>query len=69
MSRMTWPPDDDAKLRALAASGLSVAQIAEQMVRSRNTVRARARKLGIVVARDLNAKQKVKFALARRNRM
>ena len=48
----TWSQEDDNKLRALAMSGLSATQIAEQIPRSMNSIRNRAAKLGIAIARD-----------------
>jgi hypothetical protein len=62
-----WLQDDDEKLRALAITGLSAAQIAQRMLRPKASVRGRAAKLGIVIARDAHAMKKQKFILARRN--
>jgi hypothetical protein len=58
MSRnIPWSGEDDLQLRCLAASGFSLAQIARQMVRSKSSVRSRALKLKIAIARDRNPMQ------------
>lgn len=46
-----WTPEDDRRLRELAAAGKSVATIAEQLKRSISAVRNRASRIGISVAR------------------
>jgi ethanolamine ammonia-lyase small subunit len=43
----TWTDADDAKLRSLAADGLSSREIATEINRSLNAVQARSKKLGI----------------------
>ena len=62
-----WSQDDDEQLRALAKLGLSGAQIAEQMLRPDASVRSRAAKLGVAIARD-NAQRRRQLNLARRKR-
>jgi hypothetical protein len=62
-----WSQEDDEQLRALAKLALSSAQIAEQMRRPTASVRTRAAKLGIAIARE-NAKRRLQLNLARRNR-
>jgi hypothetical protein len=53
-----WSAEEDERLRKLALSGASLAQIAEQMLRNRSSVRNRASKLEIAIARDRNPMQK-----------
>ena len=47
-----WAPEEDQRLRALASSGASVAEMAKQMKRSEEAVRSRAYRLKIVVAKS-----------------
>jgi DNA-binding NarL/FixJ family response regulator len=49
-----WSTEEDERLRSLARSGLSIAEIAQQMQRSKPSIRARATKLTIAIARDRN---------------
>jgi hypothetical protein len=49
-----WAPEEDQRLRALALSGASVAEMAKQMKRSAEAVRSRAYRLKIVVAKSRN---------------
>jgi len=59
MSRTpTWSTTEDDRLRTLARSGLSLTEIKAQMPFSATTIRARALKLNIALARDLNGAQK-----------
>jgi hypothetical protein len=53
-----WSAEEDERLRKLALSGASLAQIAEQMLRNKSSVRNRASKLEIAIARDRNPMQK-----------
>jgi len=46
-----WTPSDDERLRKLAAEGRSSLTIAERMKRSQQSVRNRARRLEIVLAK------------------
>jgi ClpX C4-type zinc finger len=46
-----WAPEEDQRLRALALSGASVAEMAKQMKRSEEAVRSRAYRLKIVLAK------------------
>jgi hypothetical protein len=58
MSRnIPWSDDEDQQLRSLALSGFSLAEIARQMARGTSSVRSRALKLGIAIARDRNPMQ------------
>jgi hypothetical protein len=57
MSASLWSAEADEQLRALARSGFSLAEIAHQMQRSKSSVRARAIKLTIALARDRNSQQ------------
>jgi hypothetical protein len=52
-----WSDEDDQQLRSLAKSGLSLAEIAHQMRRSKSSVRSRALKITVVIARDRNPMQ------------
>jgi hypothetical protein len=47
-----WTPKEDERLRALALSGASVAEMAKQMKRSEEAVRSRAYRLKIVLAKS-----------------
>jgi hypothetical protein len=58
MSRnIPWSDEDDLQLRCLAQSGFSLAQIAQQMVRGKSSVRSRTLKLNVAIARDRNPMQ------------
>jgi hypothetical protein len=57
MTFVPWSPAEDERLRKLALSGLSLAEIARQMERSKSSVRSRALKIK-VAARDRNPMQK-----------
>ena len=48
----TWTPEDDALLRALAASGEGAAAIAKELKRSPAAIRSRAITLKIVLAKE-----------------
>ena len=47
----TWTQADDAKLRALVIAGLSSGEVATELNRSLDAVRARSEKLGISLKR------------------
>jgi hypothetical protein len=49
-----WSIEEDERLRAMARSGISLAEIADLMQRSKSSVRARATRLTIALARDRN---------------
>ena len=49
-----WTPEEDQRLRALASSGASVAEMAKQMKHSEHSVRSHAYRLKIVVAKSRN---------------
>jgi hypothetical protein len=55
-----WTPEEDERLRALASSGVSVAEMAKQMKRSEEAVRSRAYRLKIVVAKSRRLRLKAK---------
>jgi hypothetical protein len=57
MNASLWSTEADERLRGLARSGFSLAEIAHQMQRSKSSVRARAIKLTIALARDRNSQQ------------
>jgi hypothetical protein len=65
MSRnIPWSDEDDQQLRSLALSGFSLAEIARQMARSKSSVRSRALKIEIAIARDRNPMQRPRKATA-----
>jgi len=55
-----WTLDDDEQLRMLARNGLSLAEPALEMERAASSVRTRAQKLNVGIARDRNGMQKAK---------
>jgi hypothetical protein len=57
MSR-AWTLDEDERLRNLALAGLSLRELALEMGRGTSSVRVRAMKLDVAIARDLNGMQK-----------
>ena len=59
-----WSDEGDQQVRSLALSGFSLAEIAHQMVRGKSSVRSRALKLGIAIARDRNPMQGPRKAAA-----
>jgi hypothetical protein len=65
MTFIPWSPDEDERLRKLALSGASMAEIAQQMQRTKSSVRTRALKLKIAIAREENPMQKGKRATPR----
>jgi hypothetical protein len=52
-----WSDEEDQRLRSLAKSGLSLTEIAHEMQRGVSSVRSRARKYAIAIARDRNPMQ------------
>jgi hypothetical protein len=52
MSGTPWNTTDTERLRTLASSGLSVPEIANEMERSKNAIRAWAEKLNIGIVRS-----------------
>jgi hypothetical protein len=58
ISGASWSQEEDERLRQLAISGLSSAAVAAKMKRSKSSVRFRALKLEIAIARDRNAMQR-----------
>jgi hypothetical protein len=57
MSASLGSAEADERLRGLARSGFSLAEIAHEMHRSKSSVRARSIKLTIALARDRNSQQ------------
>lgn len=57
-----WSALDDDLLRILARRGLSEGEIAEQMQRNKSSVRSRAAKIMVPIARDRNGMQKLTLA-------
>ena len=55
-----WAPEEDQRLRALALSGTSVAEMAKQIKRSEEAVRSRAYRLKILVAKSRMLRLKAK---------
>jgi hypothetical protein len=55
MTFVPWSPEEDDRLRKLALSGLSLAEIEAQMERGKSSVRTRALKMNIAIARDRNS--------------
>jgi hypothetical protein len=60
-NRRPWSPADDRKL---ALSGASLSEIAAQMDRGKSSVRTRAVKMNIAIARDRNPMQTAQKAIA-----
>jgi hypothetical protein len=56
-----WTLDEDERLRKLALAGLSLRDLALEMGRSASSIRVRAIKLDVAIARDLNGMQKRKL--------
>jgi transposase len=69
MSGAPWDTTDTERLRALAAAGLSRAEIATEMKRSRVAVAEWAKKLRIAIAKSRHPSQlKAKLETARLRR-
>ena len=60
-----WTSSEEERLLKLALSGASMAEIAQQMQRTKSAVRTRALKLKIAIAREENPMQKGKRAAPR----
>jgi transposase len=58
MSGAPWEMTDTERLRALAAAGLSVPEIAVEMERSRNAIRDWAERLNIAIAKSRHPRQR-----------
>jgi hypothetical protein len=58
MSGAPWDTIDSERLRALAAAGLSRAEIAIEMKRSKNAVGEWAKKLSIAIAKPRHPRQR-----------
>ena len=54
-----WLPEDDDALRSLASLGLSEGEIAAKVGRNKSSVRSRAAKIQVAIARDWNGTRKV----------
>jgi hypothetical protein len=65
MTFVLWSPAEDERLRELALSGESLAEIAVQMQRNKSSVRTRALKLEVAIARDRNPMLKGKTSAHR----
>ena len=55
-----WAPEEDQRLKVLALSGASIAEMAKQMKRSEEAVRSRAYRLKILVAKSRKLRLKAK---------
>jgi len=58
-----WSAADDVLLRSLALQGLSESQIAAQTNRNKSSVRSRASKIKVAIARYWNGIQKLSKGL------
>jgi hypothetical protein len=58
MSGTPWDTTDTERLRALASAGLSLPEIANEMERSKNAIRAWAEKLKIPIAKSRHPRQR-----------
>ena len=58
MAFVPWSEEEDEQLRKLAKSGIGMAEIALMMQRTKSSVRVRASKLEIAIARQENPMQK-----------
>lgn len=54
-----WTPAEDELLRSLALQGLSEGEISEQIGRNKSSIRSRAAKIKVAIARDWNGIQKL----------
>lgn len=54
-----WLPADDDVLRALALLGLSEGEIGAKVDRNKSSVRSRAAKIKVAIARDANGIRKL----------
>jgi DNA-directed RNA polymerase specialized sigma24 family protein len=59
LGKNPWPPEDDEKLRELAKSGESATEIAKHMDRSVDSVRTRASRLNIALAKSRKLKARI----------
>jgi DNA-directed RNA polymerase specialized sigma24 family protein len=53
-----WSTADDELLRDLARRGLSEGEIADRLKRNKSSVRTRAKRIDVAIARDRNGMQK-----------
>ena len=51
MHNTAWTPEDDAVIREAAKTGVSVSRLAVRLRRSEQSIKARARKLGVNLAK------------------
>jgi hypothetical protein len=61
-----WSEEEDEQLRKLARSGCGMVEIAQTMERTKSSVRVRAQKLNISIARQENPMQGGRFATQNR---
>jgi hypothetical protein len=52
-----WSQEEDDLLRSLARSGRCLSEIEQKLRRSKSSIRARATKFEVAIARDRNASQ------------
>ena len=60
-----WSAADDDALRSLAALGLSEGEIAAKIGRNKSSVRSRAAKINVAIAKDFNRTQKLSLTSKR----
>jgi hypothetical protein len=58
MAFVPWSEEEDEQFRKLAKSGIGMAEIAQMMQRTKSSVRVRALKLEIAIARQENPMRK-----------
>jgi len=62
MTGVPWSIADDELLRKLARSGASLAEIAIQMKRGKSSIRSRAFKMKVTIARERNGMTPLKIS-------
>ena len=66
MGFVQWSDEEDEQLKKLARSGFGMVEIAELMQRTKSSVRARALKLNIAIARQENPMRRGRLAASSR---
>jgi len=61
-----WSNEEDEQLKKLARSGFGMVEITESMRRTKSSVRARALKLNIAIARQENPMRRGRLAASNR---
>jgi hypothetical protein len=57
LKKNPWTTEEDDRLRSLARSGYSLTEIAHRMGRNESSIRTRAIRIELSIARDRNAMQ------------